>query len=307
MLDKLLSFFSLKHDLYQKLKLEPEAKSSLTNIDNIDINGIFPFQRLSIDKSSIDIKGFMPNIFSMFSINATEVCKIADLFNPIFECKTYPSYPIDISEIRAFTESKDNLNEYHDVDTFIKKTRPHYVQPITPDKLAEMMAHAEITLINSPEISIDTFSIFGWSPKLAICNNGGSHHLAAAQYIAKHLNQVVPIEAKTALYTLNETALNQFNEKYTAFALQSGELYSLLNAFNLSELKFLRMRFNPVIYVSLDIYFFENTADNARIISLFKERYTCLNQVLANQIQYQNVNETFNNFTNWINQHKTAV
>ncbi|WP_180190186.1 DUF6685 family protein [Acinetobacter sp. YH01009] len=310
MLDKLLSFVSLKHDLYQKLKLQPIERLSLDNFNNVNIDGIYPFHKLAIDKLYIDSRNFIPTNIAKFSMSTEETCQIADLFNPIFEVNHYPTYAIDISEIQAFSASKSNLDAYSDVDVLLKKNRPELIQSITEEALKEMLSHEEISIVNSPETTSDSFSIFGWSPKIAICNHGGFHHLAAAQYIAKQLDQFVCLEAKTTCYTLNEAALKAFNQRYVAFVLTSSTLNGLVEHFERSELKFIRMDFNPSLLIDHQVYFFETLAENSRIISLFKERYTCLNEVLAERIQFQNQNRILQDFSDFIgctNIQKTAI
>lgn len=302
MIDKVLSFFSLKHGLYQLLKTQPEVKVSLDSLNNLNIESIFPFHLMGIDKNNIDSQPFLPSNISKFCMTTDEVCQIADHFNPIFTCNTYPNYAIEISEIQAFYASKSDLDEYSDVDTFAEETMNKYIQSITEDALAKMLNHEQISIVNSPELTSDSFAIYGWSDKLGIYNNGGSHHLAAAQYIAKRLNQYVSLEAKTTHYSLNEIALSAFNKKYTAFVLPSVAFESNIEkALSDSSLKFTRMNFHPRNHINFQIYFFENTPENSRIISLFHERYTSLNEVLKDRIKFQNQNRTHQNFVAFLN------
>jgi len=69
--------------------------------------------------------------------------------------------------------------------------------------------------------------------------------------------------------------------------LPNGELNDLIHAFDIADIKFIKVH---VIPDGPDLYFFEKNSKNKRIISLFEQRYTSLNKELFKREEFQRIN-----------------
>lgn len=293
MIDTLLSLFSVNHDLYNKLKLKPPAMLDLDNKESIRMEDVFPFHSMQIEQTNRYNCFYSKCSVSYFKSSTVDHDKLAAVFNPIIKMPLRnsniqpPKYSIDISELGGFSNSKSPLTLFKTMDDFVEQRCPSYVDSITHERLAEMLKHNEIRIVNSPETTSDEFYVYGWAPKLFLCNAGGSHHLAAAQYLSKRLNEPVALEARINTYTISLHDLNIFDSQYEAFILPNGELNELIRAFEISDIKFIKVHLNPD---GPDLYFFEKSSKNKRIISLFKQRYTSLNKELFKGEEFQRIN-----------------
>ncbi|HCA5183458.1 TPA: hypothetical protein MW242_003092 [Acinetobacter baumannii] len=293
MIDTLLSFFSVNHDLYNKLKLKPPAMLDLDDKESIHMEDVFQFHRLQIEPTHLYNRMYAKCAVSHFKSSTEDHDKLAAVFNPIIKMPLRnaniqpPKYSIDISELSGFSNSKSSLTDYKTMDDFVEQRCPSYVDSITHERLAEMLKHDEIRIVNSPETTSDEFYVYGWAPKLFLSNAGGSHHLAAAQYLSKRLNEPVALEARINTYTISLHDLNIFDSQYEAFILPNSELNDLIHAFDIADIKFIKVH---VIPDGPDLYFFEKNSKNKRIISLFEQRYTSLNKELFKREEFQSIN-----------------
>lgn len=315
MFDSFLSVFSLKHKLYKNLKLKHYNSINLDNSDSIAMDDVFPFHKIqhalcrpplsennsvtgrnislnphAKDKDTInyigqDTQTHKPIYLSSF----TE--ELAEVFNPIFPDAIISETPclLDLSEISGFLKSKSVLSDYRTIDDFIQKTRPHFVNEVSTDRLEEMLSWHEFRLLNSPETTSDKFAIYGWSSKIFIENEGGSHHTAAAHYLAKKLNQCVPLQSKISINLISESALQDFDSKYAAFAIHEDALIDMGQDLNLSGLEYQLVFFREREF---DFIFFKKNSENARIIALFNNLHTSLNDALKTALEVQSKNES---------------
>ena len=112
----------------------------------------------------------------------------------------------DISELDGFTSSKSVLANFHSTDEMVETNSKEMIDRIDAAKLAENLAHDEIRILHRDDPS-DHFMRFAWDGRLFLANDGGSHHLAAAKYIAKRLGTPVDLRARLYTYSLNAEAV----------------------------------------------------------------------------------------------------
>lgn len=124
----------------------------------------------------------------------------------------------DISDVHGFGASKSTLVDFASTDAMVERNCREMIDEITPEKLAENLAHDQIRILQR-ENSTDYFACYQWDGRLWLMNDGGSHHFAAAKYIASRLSQRVPLQADLRIYSLNEDAIGSLRHDFEIFAL----------------------------------------------------------------------------------------
>lgn len=136
----------------------------------------------------------------------------------IGHCEITPAWTCDISDIYGFSASKSELRDFVSTDEMVKTNSPGMIDEITHEKLAKNLAHKEIRIIHSPNTS-DHFTHYLWDGRLWLNNQGGSHHTAAAKYIAARLNQPVSLTGSLHTYSLNADAVTSLCRDFEMFII----------------------------------------------------------------------------------------
>lgn len=135
----------------------------------------------------------------------------------------------DISEVHGFSASKSDLCKFTSTDQMVETNSREMISEISPAKLAKNLAHDEIRILHREETS-DHFARYSWDGRLWLMNSGGSHHLAAAKYIACRLGIAVPLRARLNIYSLNAAPLAALQHDFEMFVISSDA--ECLNAFH---------------------------------------------------------------------------
>lgn len=131
--------------------------------------------------------------------------------------QTLEDWPCDIGDVHGFAASKSALCEFTSTDQMVETNSREMIDAITPEKLAANLAHDEIRIIHSP--GCDFFQHHQWDGRLFLINSGGSHHFAAAKYIAARLGEPVPLRGKLYSYSLNALAITSLRRDFEMFVL----------------------------------------------------------------------------------------
>lgn len=124
----------------------------------------------------------------------------------------------DIADVFGFGASKSNLDEFVSTDELVERKCPDLVSEISLEKLRENLAHDEIRIIHRRSTS-DHFVRRRWDGRVYLANGGGSHHLAAAKYIAARLGERVSLTAALHDYSLNVAALAALRREFEMFVV----------------------------------------------------------------------------------------
>lgn len=135
----------------------------------------------------------------------------------------------DITELHGFSSSKSDLRKFMSTDAMVEANSRRLIAEISHARLAENLAHKGIRIINHEETS-DHFTRYQWDGRLWLMNTDGSHHLAAAKYIAARLGVMVPLRARLYVYWLNEGPLASLGRDFEMFLISSAAAAS--NAFH---------------------------------------------------------------------------
>jgi len=153
----------------------------------------------------------------------------------IGQCALTPRWGCDITEIQGFSSSRSNLQDFTSTDMLVETDSREMIDEITHEKLAKNLAHQEIRIIHNPDTS-DYFARYQWDGRLFLMNDGGSHHCAAAKYIAARLPASVPLKGKLRSYSLNAAAIASLCRDYDMFVISdhpeiSNAFHEAMNAF----------------------------------------------------------------------------
>ncbi|HCF2896160.1 TPA: hypothetical protein NID31_006287, partial [Pseudomonas aeruginosa] len=78
---------------------------------------------------------------------------------------------------------------------------------------------SEIRILHREDPS-DHFACYRWDGRLFLMNSGGSHHFAAARYIASRLRHSVPLQGRLKVYGLNSASVGSLARDFEIFALR---------------------------------------------------------------------------------------
>jgi hypothetical protein len=123
----------------------------------------------------------------------------------------------DITDVQGFAASKSELRIFASTDKMVETNSRDMIDTITHEKLAKNLAHSEIRIIHAP--GSDHFARYLWDDRLFLINSGGSHHFAAAKYIAARLSEPVVLSGKLSTYSLNALAIASLRRDFEMFAL----------------------------------------------------------------------------------------
>jgi hypothetical protein len=124
----------------------------------------------------------------------------------------------DLSQLHGFSSSKSRLKEFVSTDELVERNSPEMVTEVSREMLAKNLAHHEIRILHEPSCS-DHFVRHAWDGRIFLANDGGSHHLAAAKYIACRLGQQVPLRAALHTYWLERHAVESLRREFDMFVM----------------------------------------------------------------------------------------
>jgi hypothetical protein len=135
----------------------------------------------------------------------------------IGQCEVTANWACDISRVHGFSASKSKLCDFASTDEMVEANSRAMIDEITHEKLAKNLAHGEIRIIHSP--GSDHFCRYLWDGRLFLMNSGGSHHFAAAKYIAARLPQAVAVRGSLHTYSINSAAVAALRRDYEMFVI----------------------------------------------------------------------------------------
>lgn len=122
---------------------------------------------------------------------------------------------VDITEIEGISASKSSDRYFESVRAFGQDFAAYLGTSVDAAGLAKMLKHGEIRIIG--ERRSDFFSLRLWDASLFLANAGGSHHFAAAAYIAGDIGAAVPLRAPLNTHGLNEASVAWLLQRYTPY------------------------------------------------------------------------------------------
>ncbi|MCG5495556.1 DUF6685 family protein [Ectothiorhodospira variabilis] len=133
-----------------------------------------------------------------------------------------PEWSCDIQEVEGIAASKSKLEGASDLDAWVESRASHLIEDISEEGLAAVLSHDQIRILNSPRHS-DYFQKHTWDGRVFWVNDGGSHHFAAARYIASRIGQPVRLTALLKTYSIDPDVVSSLREQYEVFAIEEDE------------------------------------------------------------------------------------
>ena len=123
----------------------------------------------------------------------------------------------DLRDIAALTASKSDLSAHPTLDAFAEHCCPDWIKDISELALLRALEHSGIGVVG--ERPSDQLVRYAWDGRIFLVNGDGSHHLAAARYIAGRLRRPVPIRAHLTEWSLDAIAIADLVAKRALFAI----------------------------------------------------------------------------------------
>ena len=128
------------------------------------------------------------------------------------------NWECDISAVEGLAASRHGLSQFQTLEELVKQNAPELIATVSHEALQTNLAHSQIRILNQPNTS-DCFVVHSWDKRLFLSNAGGSHHFAAAQYIARRLAVPVPIRGRRVQHLVHHSAARQLYAEYDTFAM----------------------------------------------------------------------------------------
>ncbi|HID45141.1 MAG TPA: hypothetical protein EYP34_05250 [Chromatiaceae bacterium] len=168
--------------------------------------------------------------------------------------ETIDNWTCDIQDVVGLAASKSNLTQFVDLDTLVETNSREMIDAITPEKLQENLAHSEIRVLQ-PGSNSDHFVHHRWDGRIFLVNCGGSHHFAAARYIANRLSIPVPLKGRLIAHAINPAAVASLNLDFIMLVSPGEELHTLLQILHRYRATYFRHPL-PQPLDNLDVLFF---------------------------------------------------
>lgn len=140
-------------------------------------------------------------------------------YTQIVRCEQ-ASVTVDLEDVHGFSNSKSDLTAFRTTDDLVVARRPKLIREISERQLNKLLSHREIRVIHSP--GADSFARYQWDahgPRLWMLNQGGSHHLSAAKFVASRLGERVLLTGTLRTWSFDAGAVASLRADFEMFAV----------------------------------------------------------------------------------------
>lgn len=128
---------------------------------------------------------------------------------------TIDAWSCDLQDVHGFANSKSDLKAFRSTDEMVEVNSPEMISDVSLKGLRKNLAHGEIGLLR--EWQTDWLQVHQWDKRMFVVNDGGSHHLAAAKYIAGRIGAPVPLRASLHYYSIDPNAVTLLRSEYDIY------------------------------------------------------------------------------------------
>ena len=159
------------------------------------------------------------------------------------QCEVTPNWECDIQEVVGLLSSKANLKKFTSLDELAETEYTSLIDEITEENLQRNLAHNEIRIgyETQPDMTSDHFSRFQWDNRVFLSNYGGSHHFAAARYIADRMGRKVRLNGKLKTYSVNPRSVEALRNRFDIVVIddsaeEQNQFHKAMSAFSATYL-----------------------------------------------------------------------
>lgn len=151
-----------------------------------------------------------------------------DAFKHFVKEEMVDNWQCEIQEVTGLAASKSILENFSSLDEMVETNSKEMISPISHETLERNLNWFETRIFH--DNPSDYFRIFAWDKRVFLINSGGSHHFAAARYLAKRLDKPIFLNSKLYRYAINDTAVHSLTKQFAMFVVSNH--YSFTNALN---------------------------------------------------------------------------
>ncbi|WP_419851773.1 DUF6685 family protein [Actinobacillus pleuropneumoniae] len=222
------------------------------------------------------------------SISSKINTEIPTLLQNLISHKAVPDWKCDIQTITNISSSKSDLSSLTNLDELVIQDSQELISEISQKNLDKNMAHYESKIFHDPSVNV---SCELWSGTFTWNNTGGSHHFAAARYIASQLEKPINLISQLTIEYLDKDVMDILFSKYHIFIFsgKNTKQYNLLRETLMhSKVPFVLAPIDAMFsmnedYSSLKLLAFYNSGERA-----FAIRELCKNSALLDLNMYFN-------------------
>jgi hypothetical protein len=144
----------------------------------------------------------------------------------------------DIRLVEGLSASKSELKDFLTLDQMAEVACQGLIEDVSPEGLAKNLAWSEIRIVNQKNTT-DHFRHYAWDRRIHLINDGGSHHFAAARYLAGKLNTPVQLTGRLKDYNLSSKHVQGLREEFDMYPIKNcqelfGDIMDALRDFDAS-------------------------------------------------------------------------
>lgn len=122
----------------------------------------------------------------------------------------------DLQDLHGFAASKSELKKFASTDDMVETNSREMIEDVSMAGLQENLAHRDIQVL-SPNSGSDWLQVHQWDGRMFVVNDGGSHHLAAAKYIAARIQAPVALSAPLHYYAFDPDAVAALRAEFDVY------------------------------------------------------------------------------------------
>lgn len=145
-------------------------------------------------------------------------------FNLFVDKEVIKYWQCEIQEVEGLAASKSILENFSSLDEMVETNSKELIYPISHEQLQKNLKWFETRIFH--ENPSDYFVTHAWDKRIFLVNDGGSHHFAAARYLAKRLNEKIYLESKLYRYTINCAAAYSLMYKFEMFVVSNDPIFT---------------------------------------------------------------------------------
>lgn len=195
----------------------PDLKANLlAPEDNIDMARVPEWQNFAFGATGrgradhVELKGWRLSGNQMASFTHSDAA-----LDKLVRCTIINDGSSDLQDVHGFAGSKSDLKAFCSTDEMVKTNSSEMISDVSIDGLRNNLNHKEIGLLLQQPT--DWLQIHQWDRRLFVVNDGGSHHLAAAKYIAAQIGVPVSLHAPVHCYWIDPTAVARLRAQYDIY------------------------------------------------------------------------------------------